>query len=79
MDTVQLYGCIRKCVLHKLTDFNKFLDGALAGGAVMKGDGGHGAVATGMSASSSSQGLKQVERTRSVFPETWLWLNSTTG
>ena len=47
----------------------------------MKGDGAHAAVATGVSASggSANQALKQVDRIRSVFPETWLWLDSTTG
>ena len=30
-------------------------------------------------AGSSQQSLKQVDRIRSVFPETWLWSNHTAG
>lgn len=35
---------------------------------------GAGGVFTG-----SSTNLKQIEHVRSIFPETWLWHNSTTG
>lgn len=48
--------------------------GAGAGG----GAGGGFAVANSLSTGSSTN-LKQIEHVRSIFPETWLWQNSTTG
>ena len=45
---------------------------------VMPAPGG-GAINQLKGGSSPSSGLKQVDRVRSVFPETWLWSNSTVG
>lgn len=45
----------------------------------MGGGGGRGGGgASGGSAQLHTDGLKEVSRTRSVFPETWLWSNATT-
>lgn len=41
------------------------------------GTSGHGSVSG--TATGSGPSLKQVDRVRSVFPETWLWYNTTTG
>ena len=35
--------------------------------------------ATSTGSQTSTSPLKKVERVRSVFPETWLWTNSTVG
>ena len=48
----------------------------MGGGAGGGRGGGHGA---GTASGSSHTSLKQVDRVRSVFPETWLWSNTTTG
>ncbi|KAL5016375.1 hypothetical protein ScPMuIL_005964 [Solemya velum] len=46
----------------------------------MGGGGGRGGGgASGGSAQLHTDGLKEVSRTRSVFPETWLWSNATTS
>ena len=52
--------------------FAAMIDGPMPvpGGAVING-------ATG--GATPNTALKQVDRVRSVFPETWLWSNSTVG
>jgi hypothetical protein len=49
---------------------------AMAGMAPNAGGGLAPGMATG---SGSGQALAQVDHVRSVFPETWLWTNTTTG
>lgn len=38
-----------------------------------------GAIPKGQAGGVSNGGLKKVDRVRSVFPETWLWCNSSVG
>ena len=43
------------------------------------GGGAGGGFAANLSPAVSSQGLKEIEHVRTMFPETGLWENSTTG
>lgn len=54
------------------------IDCPMCGMAFGAGAGGGFAVASSLSTGSSTN-LKQIEHVRSIFPETWLWHNSTTG
>lgn len=51
------------------------------GGGFGSGSGGFGSGSGGgaSSSASGSQNLKEVGHIRNVFPETWLWTNSTIG
>lgn len=57
------------------------MPGAVNGGAMMFGAGaGMVAPQVATATSGSSQGpVKSVEQIRAVFPETWLWSNSSVG
>ena len=72
----QTHNCSRNNSLFIDPDY-EFAFGAGMGGGAGGGRGGeHGA---GTASGSSHTVLKQVDRVRSVFPETWLWSNTTTG
>lgn len=63
--------------------FDRFGDGMVAapGGMIAFGAAAGGAEMDFASATNagSSSGLAAVDKIRNVFPETWLWTNSTAG
>ncbi|KAL3880815.1 hypothetical protein ACJMK2_033022, partial [Sinanodonta woodiana] len=60
---------------------NYFFPMAMMGAGMGAGGGMalNGAVAGGMAMTGGQQGLQEVTKVRSVFPETWLWTNETVG